>query len=577
MLMLHFFQRGNIVKTNKSKSFIKNGMNIHIIQAAFFIALGLAILSSITFAMIAKSDKIKHETSELKQLSEKWTNEDTGEVFSFPYQLDLNAHNPITISTTLPSDINNKAIYYDCSYCTQEVYVDDELVFSFATKSPLPFGNMRGSARALIPLKSDYAGKKLTIKMFSTYGGTDSSLPGIYYGLPGEFKFKQLHEGLWRVVIFIILIVLSLISNVFGVYKVFTNDPKLNFVLIYFSLLSFCVGTWIIVDPCIMQFFTSNLVVTQYISFVVLLFIGAFYSGMCSCLFTNQKGFFQVSEVLGYTLFVIMLILYIINIADPTRFMYVTYLYAFYCLVSTMIVTFKFRKDYPDIHSMVVANIVLLLGVGVSIVMFLANPLSSQSVYSFTVAFSIFIVFLFVILLKKELVAIKEAAKVYTYKKLAYIDALTNIPNRAAYERDIESIENDKSHKQELTLIIGDLNHLKQVNDNEGHDAGDLLIKNAAQAIANTFEGIGTYYRIGGDEFAILISNSTKPIDQHLTELKNNTTILSEKENTNISFALGYATVSLPSDDDSFKSTLFRTADKNMYQNKMLMHKKGEQ
>lgn len=82
---------------------------------------------------------------------------------------------------------------------------------------------------------------------------------------------------------------------------------------------------------------------------------------------------------------------------------------------------------------------------------------------------------------------------------LAYEDALTELGNRTAYKEKVEQITG-----QSATFFLFDINNLKYVNDNLGHQAGDLLIKSGAELITNTFAPVGTCYRIGGDEFVCI-------------------------------------------------------------------------
>ncbi len=89
-------------------------------------------------------------------------------------------------------------------------------------------------------------------------------------------------------------------------------------------------------------------------------------------------------------------------------------------------------------------------------------------------------------------------------QKLSNTDQLTGLYNRRAYETDLEEFSK-KPLPDNLTYLSFDLNGLKSVNDNLGHDAGDRLIKGAASCMLQVFGIYGRVYRIGGDEFAAII------------------------------------------------------------------------
>lgn len=89
---------------------------------------------------------------------------------------------------------------------------------------------------------------------------------------------------------------------------------------------------------------------------------------------------------------------------------------------------------------------------------------------------------------------------------LSYRDMLTMLYNRNKYIATVESYENKMVHQVGAAYV--DLNGLKKVNDQKGHEAGDHLIQSAADVIAEVFPDQS--YRVGGDEFVILVIGVTE-------------------------------------------------------------------
>ena len=89
-------------------------------------------------------------------------------------------------------------------------------------------------------------------------------------------------------------------------------------------------------------------------------------------------------------------------------------------------------------------------------------------------------------------------------QKLSSTDQMTGLYNRRAYEVDLEEFAR-KPVPESFTYVSFDLNGLKIVNDTYGHDAGDKLIKGAADCMRQAVGKYGRIYRIGGDEFASVI------------------------------------------------------------------------
>ena len=97
-------------------------------------------------------------------------------------------------------------------------------------------------------------------------------------------------------------------------------------------------------------------------------------------------------------------------------------------------------------------------------------------------------------------------------EKLIYTsntDELTRCLNRRAYENDINKLKLD----DEWIYISVDLNGLKRANDSYGHAAGDELICAAADCMKNSFNECGKVYRVGGDEFVVIITEKTEQFE----------------------------------------------------------------
>ena len=161
-------------------------------------------------------------------------------------------------------------------------------------------------------------------------------------------------------------------------------------------------------------------------------------------------------------------------------------------------------------------------------------------------------------------------------KNLAYVDSLTNVKNKLAYDDTVEYInEKIRNGTAEFAVIMCDLNYLKHINDNLGHMAGDEAIQKTASILCKAFP-LSTVFRIGGDEFAVLPTGlDYARIDEKLDALK---TMLESQRNISdnylerISLAFGCA-VFERGKDTSYQE-VFERADKIMYEEKKKIHEK---
>lgn len=89
---------------------------------------------------------------------------------------------------------------------------------------------------------------------------------------------------------------------------------------------------------------------------------------------------------------------------------------------------------------------------------------------------------------------------------LAYHDSLTGLPNRAQFERDLARLATRAAEGTPAALVLIDLDRFKHINDTLGHVAGDDLLRQLANRLFQLVGPAGTLARVGGDEFAILLS-----------------------------------------------------------------------
>ena len=98
----------------------------------------------------------------------------------------------------------------------------------------------------------------------------------------------------------------------------------------------------------------------------------------------------------------------------------------------------------------------------------------------------------------------KEQLENITY--IAYHDELTGLRNRQAFKEACDTVS-----PKEVCIGPVDVNNLKQTNDTMGHKYGDILLKSVAEALMGVF-GQDNVYRIGGDEFSVLLEGEREGV-----------------------------------------------------------------
>ncbi|MEI2702628.1 MAG: GGDEF domain-containing protein [Baekduia sp.] len=92
------------------------------------------------------------------------------------------------------------------------------------------------------------------------------------------------------------------------------------------------------------------------------------------------------------------------------------------------------------------------------------------------------------------------------HRSAAIIDPLTGLLNRAALDLRLPEIsEHASSHRTPVTVIVGDLDHFKAINDEHGHATGDRVLAGVAERIREIVRSADAAYRVGGEEFVVLL------------------------------------------------------------------------
>ncbi len=174
----------------------------------------------------------------------------------------------------------------------------------------------------------------------------------------------------------------------------------------------------------------------------------------------------------------------------------------------------------------------------------------------------------------------KEKERAEAMNKLANEDALTGIRNKTAYDKETKRLTwaiEDKSAQFGIAVI--DLNFLKRINDTYGHEQGNISIKKLCHIVCTVFKH-SPVFRIGGDEFAVILENTDYANAQDLENqfhaildsLAQDTTL---EQWERVSAAIGMAFFD-PIKDDSVDN-VFKRADKAMYAHKKAMKAVREQ
>ncbi len=203
-----------------------------------------------------------------------------------------------------------------------------------------------------------------------------------------------------------------------------------------------------------------------------------------------------------------------------------------------------FMKGLPvDIYNWCITNVAIFSSMGVTIGYFINTTRFERYVFAESAS----------------KLAESNAKVAALQKKYAYYDPMTGLLNRRAYSEKLEQYE--KEIPADCCVVMVDINGLKKMNDTKGHAAGDELIIGTAECLRSCFGENEMIYRIGGDEFCVLMNGTKDEVSECLTKLNEACTDWKGKYVDGISVSYGFSAVEEFLDIES----LLKAADERMY------------
>ncbi len=152
----------------------------------------------------------------------------------------------------------------------------------------------------------------------------------------------------------------------------------------------------------------------------------------------------------------------------------------------------------------------------------------------------------------------KEIADIQTH--YAYYDEMTGLKNRRAYSEMLDRLEAEMP--ENCSVIMFDVNGLKTVNDTNGHEAGDELIIAAGECIRSAFDNAEDIFRLGGDEFCVILTNDSRDVVSCFRRLEKMAAGYKGKYINGLSISYGMGSAKGNSDIGS----VLKEADRRMYE-----------
>lgn len=461
-----------------------------------------------------------------------------------------------------------------------QVYFDDELVYNpYVSESPL-YTKSTGTRWNYIPIHSEDVGKRIEIRVIKVYEEGRASVDNLYIGEPARVIMDTI-EG--KLVSFITCVLILFVGVILIIVDIPINmRTQKNHELLYLGMFSVSVAIWCLAETHLIQFYYGDSRTMQLVSCCSLMLISIPITLYLDAAFGFRRRKVMMGMVsLSFLSFVATIILHLTRIADVHETLHIWHVVL---IMSAIVLLYIIIRNTFVIGKSTSRNVYhILRGVGlcslsvatiIDIYRYYKGN-SNDTAMFVRIGLLVFIVCFGSSSLEKTINAVKLGVQTEIVSQLAYRDGLTRVANRTAFEEHLVELEKRKNDIPAIGIIMFDVNDLKFVNDNFGHQTGDNMLVKSATLIEDAFAGEqGECYRIGGDEFAVVLSGAQ--VQEYyenriarFKEIMSKYNAQPDKE-FRISIAHGFAVYD-KSDEDEMLMNVYQRADVLMYENKKKM------
>lgn len=393
-------------------------------------------------------------------------------------------------------------------------------------KSPF-FNNSTGSQWHFYTFKEDDIGKTIRVEMKFFYNDSASYFENMKACYQQDYIINAVTVKFSEIVIAIFILSIGVFITIIGLYTKIQLNVNRD-ILVTLGIFSCNLSLWILFETHLIELFFTASSIVHLVCCNMLLLLPISCIQFLSHLFDKKYlKFFNYSCLFSSLVYVVCWILNIIGIQDFHDTLYLCFASivgaGITCVIVAMLESknmFK-KNENTYIPNSVTSKtsytkVAAVLGfLACLIIDFIAYYLVPQKITGlFSRTASLYAITMCLIVAIKNIVNLSEEFNHATaMTKVAYNDILTGLANRTAYSEKIELLNSTLNTYSCIGIVVFDVNDLKHVNDNLGHNFGDELILSASQVIQTSFSESTTVYRIGGDEFvAIILAPNAKQI-----------------------------------------------------------------
>ncbi|MBO5144644.1 MAG: GGDEF domain-containing protein [Lachnospiraceae bacterium] len=482
---------------------------------------------------------------------------------------DYNKHTSITktvVSGTLNADdsVGNVLAFYSI-HQSIEVYVGSILIYQYPVQNNNPFSESPGYCWHFVKLP--YKTNNVKIVFQSPYRLYLNRIPDFYIGNALSISSYIVTSNVLPFLICIIMFVLGIVMIAY--HLMVSRNVQTKGKLFKLGIFSLFLSIWSVNECSVMTLIMKNNLATSYISFLSLMMLPYPFAMFVQTFYEDDSKIWNAFAEINIVQIAVCILLQLVGIADLRDTLWTTHVMMGALVIIIFVQSYKLLKNGRQSRTIKIHIFCIIICAASLVLDIIGYYTGSWESNTFgRLGFLTYIMVLGISSTRESASLMKMGQEANAYQTLAYTDQMTGLRNRTCFNIDFAKLS---EKPDDICVIDFDLNNLKYTNDTFGHSVGDIYIKNCATIIYEIFNGIGTCYRVGGDEFVALIENSSAiDLTHYLAMLESSVDASNRanKQNKNLKMQIAYGCAIYSSDVDKNLEDTYNRADKIMYRDK---------
>lgn len=469
------------------------------------------------------------------------------------------------------------------------MYIGNNIVLETNYKKNILSCKSPGSVWYFYKIKKSDLNQNFKLNIKTCYNDNACYIDTMYIGDKSTFLLLYLKQNILSILLSILIMFTGVIFVLIDIYINFIQ--KINrHTLFNIGIFSILIATWSMLSTHLQDFIPNASQAAQLLSCSLLYLIPTSAALFLSDYFKNIKTkLVTINCIFNSVFYILAWILHLTRYKDFHETLILSHIVIIFTIILTIIQFILYRKNskskfinidnskprYLSISN-IIFSLIMLCFMG-DIFIFYSKANSNTGIFT-QFASLLIIMYLGVLSFKNIYDLDKQITHNKFVRELAYTDGLTGLSNRTAFMEKIEQLENTKTNFNSIGIVTFDVNNLKITNDTFGHSVGDDLIISAANLIKSTFDDNCKSYRIGGDEFIVIIEADNAETLYKVNSIQLNVNIQNFNNffNKQYKLSIAYGCAFYKPNQNITLHDVLNKSDKEMYTNKINQKKQDK-